>query len=418
MGNIARNTLMKTLSGTPIEREENREDAGATIAATTSGPLIPVPTTLGVRPARPIHPKGKIVPIQLDHVQSIKRINALLLCVTYPSQFYQQLSPPTAYSIYSRAILWSPNSQPDSAPIVVGSLVTRRDPLFEKKGSADEKGDDSSLYIAALTLLSPYRGLGLVQAALESVIRQCIATLTVGEGGKEGGIKSLYAHVWTNNTEGLEWYRKMGFRRESVVDGYYPRMKPSTAWILRRDIGVADRLKGKEEDSESPESVTSNGTTSIKSSESTRAHNAKPHGLDGSSNFDKARDTMAESTSFPPPPQKASPPPSSRPAMAMKGEMAATQARSFMAKGPEIEWNDLPEHMVGPRSGPPSAARTPPSAMTPLSSAPPSGPPSAAPSRTATPASGGAKKKRGRAYPAAALEIGSGNGTESGSSAW
>jgi hypothetical protein len=60
---------------------------------------------------------------------------------------------------------------------------------------------------------------------------------------KEVRIREVYAHVWTENEEALQWYEKRGFRREGeVVKGYYRRLKPDTAWILRRRLVVADYL--------------------------------------------------------------------------------------------------------------------------------------------------------------------------------
>lgn len=332
-----------------------------------SSPSLPA---VNPKSSKSLPPQASIVPIQPDHVSPIKRINSMLLCISYPSWFYSQLSPPTAYGAYSRAILWdpSPPHKPKTAnPIVVGSLITRRDPVSEfKKKDDTSNGDDSSLYIAALTLLSPYRHYGLATAALESVIRQITAT-TTGEGS---GVKSLYCHVWTNNTEGLDWYKKQGFRVDSTIDDYYQKLSPSSAHILRRDIGVLDR----------------------------------------SGPFSSSSSTLPASA--------AAGPPKVRPG-------ARLNARSFMEKGPENEWNDLPEHMVVPRSGPPSAARSP-AMMSPATSAPPSGPPSRSPS--VPPSMAGVelgppaertekKKKRSRAYPAAALNGDVVNGSGSGSQA-
>lgn len=274
--------------------------------------------------AKSIDSRAQIVPIQPGHVTSIKRINGLLLCISYPPWFYQQLSPPTSYASYSRAILWS--DKPGSPYTVIGSLITRRDPVTEFKRDGKKEGvepDDTALYIAALTLLSPYRSKGLAQAALESVIRQIVSTPATQE---EGGIQSLYAHVWTENNEGLEWYRKMGFHKEGKpVEGYYQKLQPSTAWVLRRNISVLDVVEGQRSLS-----------TIAALAESQRTEDMLQSQL-------------------------------------LKRPSAGT-ARSFMSKGPENEWNDLPEHMVIPRSGPPSTARTP------GASAPPSGPPSRAPS--------------------------------------
>lgn len=60
----------------------------------------------------------------------------------------------------------------------------------------------------------------------------------------EAPITSLYAHVWTENVEGLEWYKARGFEVEGgVVGGYYRRLSPDTAWVLRRRLGASDYIK-------------------------------------------------------------------------------------------------------------------------------------------------------------------------------
>ena len=223
--------------GPSTPSDQVRRENAATVAPVSAS----IPLTIGTgRGQKTLDTRAAIIPIQPAHVTSIKRINGLLLCISYPPWFYQQLSPPTSYSSYSRAIMWT--DKPGATPTVIGSLITRRDPVTEFKRTGAKEGvkpDDTALYIAALTLLSPYRSKGLAQAALESVIRQIVATSPTQEAG---GIKSLYAHVWTENTEGLDWYAKMGFHKEgSPVEGYYSRLSPTTAWVLRRHIGVADR---------------------------------------------------------------------------------------------------------------------------------------------------------------------------------
>lgn len=57
-------------------------------------------------------------------------------------------------------------------------------------------------------------------------------------------VKEIYAHVWESNEEALEWYVKRGFEvEEKVVDGYYRKLRPSGARIVRRRIGVGDWVR-------------------------------------------------------------------------------------------------------------------------------------------------------------------------------
>ena len=56
---------------------------------------------------------------------------------------------------------------------------------------------------------------------------------------------SVYAHVWVNNEEGLQWYLNRGFEIEGgVFEGYYRRLNPSGAWVVRRAIPTVLPVNG------------------------------------------------------------------------------------------------------------------------------------------------------------------------------
>ena len=53
----------------------------------------------------------------------------------------------------------------------------------------------------------------------------------------------MYAHVWEANTDALEWYGKRRFEIEKgVVEGYYRKLRPTGARVVRRRLGVGDHL--------------------------------------------------------------------------------------------------------------------------------------------------------------------------------
>ena len=56
------------------------------------------------------------------------------------------------------------------------------------------------------------------------------------------GISSIGAHVWEANQEGLEWYRKRGFREVNRESGYYRRLDPQGAVVMQREVAVSDLL--------------------------------------------------------------------------------------------------------------------------------------------------------------------------------
>lgn len=54
---------------------------------------------------------------------------------------------------------------------------------------------------------------------------------------REHGAVSVYAHVWVENDEALEWYRRRGFTvDENVEEGYYRKLKPGGARVVRREV--------------------------------------------------------------------------------------------------------------------------------------------------------------------------------------
>jgi hypothetical protein len=198
------------------------------------------------------------------------------------------------------------------------------------------------IYVQSLALLSPYRGYGLAAAALRSAINAATEQIRIRIAG-------LYAHVWTENTEALQWYAAQGFKKdEPVINGYYKRLRPDSAWILRRPLSVGDHL-----------------------SHPAPSQSAVPTPTSLEENIPPATTTL---------PKALDPTQTSRPP-------AALRTASFQDRRPDREWNDLPEDVLGA------------SLLKPLSGAN-SKDGSAASSRSSS--RSGTKKKKERLYPAAA----------------
>lgn len=53
----------------------------------------------------------------------------------------------------------------------------------------------------------------------------------------------VYAHVWEANEEALEWYVRRGFEVQGVVEGYYTKLRPGGARVVRRRVGVGDWVR-------------------------------------------------------------------------------------------------------------------------------------------------------------------------------
>lgn len=272
---------------------------GASLLPTTVSQTPPLAGQISIKPTytSPGEPKrssslpqqATISPVLEQHIQPLRRINSLLLPIHYPDSFYNTILSPANSISFSRAILWT--SSPTESK-VIGGIICRLDPALSPLSTPEaplhlEGAHD--IYIQSLALLSPYRSKGLAAEVLQEIVDAAIGQNAVR-------VASLYAHVWTENEDGLKWYTARGFKREEpILHGYYRKLKPDTAWILRRRLMPTDHL------------------------------NTLP------AQVSQASPSL--------PPVRAPTPVAARP-------MAQSSARSFQERGPDREWNDLPEDVL------------------------------------------------------------------------
>ncbi|KAG9236090.1 hypothetical protein BJ875DRAFT_246068 [Amylocarpus encephaloides] len=284
-----------------------------TLSNATALPIPPKSTTkYALPPASKPRPnvnfpsQAAIGRIEEQHLQPLRRINALLLPISYPDSFYHDILAASPMPNFSRIITWTDNA-PNSEPKVIGGIVCRLDPSTTPDYTSTNPSFVSrsyDIYIKSLVLLSPYRGKGLAAAVLEDVISSAASTLSRSSDFR---IESLYAHVWTENKDALEWYTKRRFiSGDPLVVGYYTRLKPNSAWIMRRRIPPFDYRQ-------------------LISTNAAPAPISPPSELPTSSIQPESSEKKENLGSRPP----------------------ISSARSFQDRGPEREWNDLPEDVLG-----------------------------------------------------------------------
>ncbi|KAF2017253.1 acyl-CoA N-acyltransferase, partial [Aaosphaeria arxii CBS 175.79] len=172
-------------------------------------------------------PNVELVPLTEELMPAFKRLNSTLLPIPYPRDFYTETMQEPFHGITLMA-LWHPQpvkNDPSLAagtPKLVGAIRCRILP-------------SSTLYISTIGLLSPYRSYGIATHLLHNIILKA---------SEEHGIKSVTAHVWEANDLGLEWYKARGFEVIGEEEGYYRKLKPSGAKLVRRWIGPSDLLSG------------------------------------------------------------------------------------------------------------------------------------------------------------------------------
>ncbi|KAI9889906.1 MAG: hypothetical protein M1814_004628 [Vezdaea aestivalis] len=184
---------------------------------------------------RPIPPQLHLSPPSTQaHTTSLRRINSLLLPIPYPTKFYSELLEPNAEPSACAVLAFWRGADEDEGQVVGGVRVRIEAPMPHVHSLPYPKDPEVErrIYISTLAVLSPWRGKGIGEGLLESVIREVERRVA-----KENvTVKVVYAHVWEGNPEALEWYLGRGFKKCELVQSYYRRLKPPGAWIIWRPV--------------------------------------------------------------------------------------------------------------------------------------------------------------------------------------
>lgn len=168
-----------------------------------------------------------------EDMPAFKKLNSILLPIPYPESFYKEILAEEVDRSITLMALW--HDSPSDIGKVKGRLVGAiRCRLFAKppgNSASRARVEGPMLYLSTLVLLSPYRGYGIAAHMLDNLIRNAV---------DDYGITSVGAHVWVANEEGLQWYRKRGFKEVNREVGYYRRLNPQDAVVMLRDVGVMD----------------------------------------------------------------------------------------------------------------------------------------------------------------------------------
>ncbi|KAJ6095253.1 hypothetical protein N7486_005999 [Penicillium sp. IBT 16267x] len=196
------------------------------------------------------HPFITIETVKTVHIPSLTRITATLLPIRYPTSFYTSTITDPVVASLSRVAIYhdqpvaagpSPGSLPGTDQVIGGirCKLERQDP-----GKVIHGREATNLYIQTLHLLSAHRGRGVATSLLNSLI-----FAPTGDGNpnqvselvKHYNISSVTAHVHEANEDALKWYVSRGFTVQGdVVEGYYRRLKPSGAKVVRLELQWED----------------------------------------------------------------------------------------------------------------------------------------------------------------------------------
>jgi ribosomal protein S18 acetylase RimI-like enzyme len=165
----------------------------------------------------PHFPNAQIVHISKSHLPSIQRLTSTTLPVRYGDNFFQSTITDETAAQLSRVALYS--SEP------IGWIRCCLEPCVPETASQPQL---QQIYVQALALLAPYRGIGLASVLLDTIVNSSIA--------HAHNTVCIYAHVWEKNEAALDWYAKRGFKRVLLLERYYRRLKPAGAWIVRKEL--------------------------------------------------------------------------------------------------------------------------------------------------------------------------------------
>lgn len=143
--------------------------------------------------------------ITKHNVKLMRRLNQGIFPVNYNEKFYKDV-----LEAGELAKLAYYND------IVVGAVCCR----------LEQTENERRLYIMTLGCLFQYRRLGIGTKMLEHVL----------DYAQKKGIDNIYLHVQINNTGAIEFYQKFGFEIVDTKEGYYKKIEPSSALILRKKM--------------------------------------------------------------------------------------------------------------------------------------------------------------------------------------
>ena len=140
------------------------------------------------------------------NVLQLRRLNEAVFPVLYNDKFYKDI---VNAGELARFAFFN--------DVVVGAVCCRYDVLEGKR----------ALYIMTLATLAPYRRMGIGKMLIDHVFDIC---------DKDETIEVVSLHVQINNTTALDFYSNYGFEQVEVVEKYYKRIEPDSAYLLVKRI--------------------------------------------------------------------------------------------------------------------------------------------------------------------------------------
>lgn len=147
-----------------------------------------------------------LVGINPSNVKELRRLNNIMLPVSYPDKFYKDVAQESKFARLAFV-----------GDAAVGGISCQ----FNTCPRTQQK----LLYILTLVCLAPYRCRGIGTLLLQHVIH---------EAEMDARIVAINLHVQISNADALRFYQKFGFQvKETLVD-YYKREQSRDAFRLEK----------------------------------------------------------------------------------------------------------------------------------------------------------------------------------------
>lgn len=141
------------------------------------------------------------------NIEQLKLLNRAIFPINYTERMYKDILayPDVTQLAYHNDVL-------------VGAIACR----LEKSAQGPK------LYILTLGVLAPYRGMGAGAALLQRCLHLVATQLPE--------VQEAVLHVQTSNEEAIRFYSRFGFEVAETIAGYYKRLDPPDAVLLRKRL--------------------------------------------------------------------------------------------------------------------------------------------------------------------------------------
>eukprot|EP00887_Chlorella_sp_A99_P002906 scaffold6.g2906.t1 len=165
------------------------------------GPTAPA----AAQPADPLLGALSFSPPTESNIEQLKALNRAIFPINYHDRIYADIL--ACGEVTQLAYL---------ADALVGALACR----------LERTPQGITMYILTLGVLAPYRGRGVGSALLARSLALTAEALP----------EVVEAYLHTSNAEAIRFYQRFGFEVGETIEGYYRRLDPPDAVVLRRRL--------------------------------------------------------------------------------------------------------------------------------------------------------------------------------------